>query len=98
HDGHAVLQWQQISIAPHRGRPGRDLLARNRAFDRVIVVDDVERSEAHLTDVRRLYGVVGCALPAAHPDDPRHAGARSIRASSCSTTSSPSFLKRAFGS
>src|ERR1043165_7188924 len=59
-----AVDRQQLAVAPEVFRARGDLLARERFLDRVVVVDDLQRTEAGLADVERLFGVILAALAA----------------------------------
>src|SRR5439155_27251632 len=68
-----VLDGQQIAIPPHGLRSLLDALAADHLLERGLVVDRIERAEAHLADVSRLELVLRAALATAQPDDLGHA-------------------------
>ena len=63
---------EQVSVAPDAGRSGLDPGPADHPPDGVIVVFDVEGTEAHLADMRGLQLVLGPALPAPEAEHVRH--------------------------
>src|SRR5439155_4557876 len=79
-DRAAVRCRQQVGVSPDGGRTGGDLLAADRAGDRLVVVDHLQRAEAELAHVERLGRVRARALTALETGDERHCSSSSIRA------------------
>src|SRR5262249_55729908 len=63
------VERQQLGVTPHAARPARDGLAGEARLDRVVVVGDLERSEAQLAHVQRGLGVFFPAFAALEAQD-----------------------------
>src|ERR1041385_8123402 len=67
-----AVDRQQLAVAPEIFLARRDLLARERFLDRVVVVDDLQRSEAGLAHMERLFGIILAALATPQPFNVAH--------------------------
>ena len=63
-DRDVALDRQQLAVPPHARRAGRDRLARDEALEGLVVVIDLEGTEAELTDVNGSCAVGAAAFAA----------------------------------
>jgi len=64
-DGDVPVDRQQLLVAPHARRPGRDRLAGDDALQRVVPIVDLEGAETELAHMKGRRLVVAAALAAA---------------------------------
>jgi hypothetical protein len=63
---------QEFAVPPHIMRPGLDLLARHIAFDPLVIVGYLKRTEAELADIDGVDLVFPAAFDASQALDIRH--------------------------
>src|SRR4029077_6613716 len=71
-DGAVIGRGQQVGVPPDRRRPGGDRLPRRLGGDGLVVIGDLEGTEAVVTDVEGLGWVGARALPTGERFDESH--------------------------